>query len=109
MNGIGEDLRMSGDRVARVAAEVAGRAGDGEGRWAGVPGFAPMAAGAAFADRGARLEAAVEAMRGRGRRAHGELAGYAPGVASQFGALADVDSASRDAVGRIGVRGGEPA
>ena len=109
MNGIGEDLRMSGDRVARVAAEVAGRAGDGEGRWAGVPGFAPMAAGAAFADRGAQLEAAVEAMRGRGRRAHDGLSDYAPAVAAQFAALDGVDASSGSAVGRIGVPGGERA
>lgn len=102
-------MRMSGDRVARVAADVSGRAADGDGRWAAVPGFAPIAAGAAFVDRGARLEAAVEAMRGRGRRAHGELGGYAPAVAGQFGALADVDGAARDAVGRIVVAGGDSA
>ncbi|MFD5869250.1 hypothetical protein ACFWGD_11680 [Corynebacterium sp. NPDC060344] len=107
--GAGDGMRMSGDRVARVAAEVSGRAGDGDGRWAGVPGFSPVAAGAAFADRGARLEAAVEAMRGRGRRAHGELAQYAPGVAAQFGALGDADAVSREAVRRMGVGGGETA
>ncbi|WJY99056.1 hypothetical protein CHAN_02125 [Corynebacterium hansenii] len=105
----GDGMRMSDDRVVRVASEVTGRAGDGDGRWVAVPGFRPFAAGLAFFDRGARLEAAVEAMRGRGRRAHGELAEYAPAVAAQFAALEDADSASRDAVGRIDVSGGDSA
>ena len=109
MGAPGDGVRMSGDRVAGVAAEVTGRAVAGEGSWAAVPGFRPVAAGAAFLDRGARLEAAVEAMRGRGRRAHDGLSDYAPAVAAQFAALDGVDSASRDAVARIGVRGGEPA
>ena len=105
----GDDMRMSGDEVARVDADVSGRAVDGDGRWAAVPGFAPIAAGAAFVDRGVRLETAVEAMRGRGRRAHGALGEYAPAVAGQFGALADVDGAVRDGLGRIGVTGGDSA
>ena len=62
MGAPGDGVRMSGDRVAGVAAEVTGRAVAGEGSWAAVPGFRPVAAGAAFLDRGARLEAAVEAM-----------------------------------------------
>ena len=39
-----------------------------------------------------------------------EIPGFhAPAVAGQFGALADVDGAVRDAVGRIGVTGGDSA
>ena len=109
MGAPGDGVRMSGDRVAGVAAEVTGRAVAGEGSWAAGPGFRPVAAGAAFLDRGARLEAAVEAMLGRGRREHDGLSDYEPAVAAQFAALDGVDASSGSAVGRIGVPGGERA
>lgn len=103
-----DGMRMSGDAVAGAAAGVSGKAAAGGARWAAVPGFGVMAAGAGFADRGARLEAAVEAMRARGLRAHGELAEYAPGVAAQFGALGAADEVSGLGLGRIGVPDGVP-
>ncbi|WP_295625479.1 hypothetical protein [uncultured Corynebacterium sp.] len=95
-------VEVTGDRVGRIAADVAGRAADGDASWAGVPGFRAGAAGASFADRATRLAAAVESLRSGGRRSHGEFARYAPAVAGQFAAIGDVDASAGGAVGRVG-------
>ncbi|WP_448851543.1 hypothetical protein [Corynebacterium sp. 335C] len=84
-------LGMTAGAVARAAADVAGRAERAGASWTAVPPFAATAAGAGFAGHGARLAAAVEAMRARGVLLAGRLAGYAPGVAAQFAEFGERD------------------
>lgn len=92
----------AGDRLAR---QVAGHAERGAAAWAGVPGFAPGAAGAGFGARGARIAAAVERLRDRGRINAGRLAEYPEGVRRQLDQLAVVDAG---AASRLAGGAGEP-
>lgn len=99
------ELGMTDAAVARAAADVAARADRTAADWAAVPPFAPGAVGTAFAARGERLAAAVEAMRARGLVLGGRLGGYAPGVAAQFAEFGRRDDATGmhlTAISRIG-------
>lgn len=95
-------VAVAAGAVERISRDITDRANGGAAAWDAVPGFAGAAAGAAFADRGARLAAAVDGLRVSGRGTYRRLDAFSPAVAGQFAALGDVDGRASESINRIG-------
>lgn len=102
MAGPDAGMTMTDGAVDRISRDITDRARGGAAAWDAVPGFTGAAAGAAFADRGARLAAVVDRLRDAGHGTYRHLDGFSPAVAGQFGVLGDVDGESSESIDRIG-------